>query len=101
MATNTNAPLVIFVVSYFSFVALMFGLIGMGLQTSGITCNAASCTGIPTSQPSLLGFLGEFGNFFSGIFFTIGSIPFWATILAFSPSIVGMIYVIFSYLRGI
>lgn len=91
MSTSTNTPIVIAIFAIYIFIGIMFGLIGMGLQSTQV--------GTP-AQPTLLGFLSEIGSFFGGIFFTIGNLPLWANTLIFLPGIIGLVYIWFSFIRG-
>lgn len=89
MSGNTNAYIILSVFTFYIFIGVLFGLIGM----------SASSFGTPET-PSGVSFLSQVSYFFSGIGFTLSNLPLWANTLLFLPLGITLFYIVLSFFRG-
>lgn len=92
MGANTNAPIILAIFAFYIVIGVLFGLIG----SASLTAQEFSTP----DDPSTFSFLNQIGYFFSGIGYTLGSIPGWANTLLFLPLGITLAYIILSYIRG-
>lgn len=92
MAGGNNAGIILAIFTFYIAIGVLFGLIGMNqLQADAFTT---------PEDPSGLTFLSQIGFFFSGIGFTLSSIPLWANTLLFLPLGIVLFYIVLSFFRG-
>jgi hypothetical protein len=89
---NTNAYIILTIMTFYVSIAVILGLIGTSYQ--------ATKSPEAPPEPSLVGFLGQISTFFSSMFFTISELPAWANTLLFLPLGLTLFYILISFLRG-
>lgn len=93
MGANTNTPIVMSILGFYTFIIVMFGLMGNSLAVAG-SVSLPTSLGLITFPAEVLIF------FFSAIGFTITTLPLWADTLLFAPGAIGLFYIGASFLRG-
>lgn len=91
-----DTKIILSVFAMYVFMFVMFGLIGMNIETSIEQSDIDDL-----EDPSIISFLTQIGMFFWGIGFTIASLPWWANTMLFTPLTITIIYIILKYIRGI
>jgi hypothetical protein len=92
MGANTNAPIILSIMGFYVVIGVLLGLFGSSYQASATIDHPAN--------PDTISFLEQIDFFFTGMTFTIASLPAWATTLLFLPLGITMFYIILSWLRG-
>lgn len=93
MGSGTNTPIVIAIFSFQLFIIVIMGLIGGSIQANTIASTP--------SDPGILSFLSDtLGFFISGLHFALTNIPAVFNLLLFLPTIIGLFYILVSFLRG-
>lgn len=92
MGANTNAPIILSIFTFYIFIFIILGFVGSSFA-------ASTSFGNP-ENPDAFTFLTSISYFFTGIGFSISSIPAWANILLFLPLGVTILYIVLSFFRG-
>jgi len=92
MASQTNTPIVLSIMSFYAFLGFMMGLYGSSQLQANNSIGAFV-------QPSSLSFLSQIGYFFAGIGYSISALPAWLNFILALPSF-ALIYIALSFFRG-
>lgn len=108
MGSNTNAPIIIAIFTFYIFIFGLLGLINDSIDT-GYEASTLEEPTVPTTEElSIFGLIIGIPTFifsvisiiFQGMLFTITGIPYIFTLLLFAPLTITIFYIGVSFIRG-